>query len=167
MKTFLLSLLMTWLCFGSYAQNNAKPCSAPEASQFDFWIGTWNLYSSDTLTGTNTIYKIMDGCTVQENFESNKTGYSGKSWSMFNPRTKMWQQTWVDNQGEYISLNGRFENGTMTLTTGLQKINGKDQVNRMRYHDIKKDGFEWDWESSMDNGATWTTAWHIRYERKK
>ena len=55
----------------------------------------------------------------------------------------------------------------MTLATGVIRVNGKNQVNRMRYHDIKKDSFEWDWETSTDNAATWTTSWHIRYERKK
>ncbi len=166
MKTNLLAVFFL-ISFSSVAQSTTVPCSSPEASQFDFWIGTWDLYSADTITGTNTIYKIMDGCAVQENFEGAKNGYVGKSWSMFNPRTKNWQQTWVDNQGGYIALNGKFENNTMTLTTGVQKINGKDQINRMRFYNIKKDGFEWEWESSADNGSTWRSAWHIRYERKK
>lgn len=167
MKNILLIVFSLCFYYSTTAQGRPKPCSALEASQFDFWVGEWELYSADTLTGSNNIYKIMDGCTVQENFESKNKSYTGKSWSMFNPGTKNWQQTWVDNQGSYIALNGKFENGTMTLTTGVVKINGKDQINRMRYHDIKKDSFEWDWESSTDNGATWQTAWHIRYQRKK
>jgi len=166
-KTF---LFIYFLFIGSMltAQNSQKPCSAPETTQFDFWIGDWNLYTADTLTGTNSIYKVMGGCTIQENFEDPKKGYSGKSWSVYNPQIKQWQQTWVDNTGSYISLNGVFENGVMTLTTGARKMaNGKNQVYRMRFHHITKDGFEWDWESTKDNGATWLTGWHIRYERKK
>lgn len=28
----------------AFAQtNNQKPCSAPQASEFDFWLGDWNL----------------------------------------------------------------------------------------------------------------------------
>ncbi|MEO8769332.1 MAG: hypothetical protein ABI402_04590 [Ferruginibacter sp.] len=166
MKSILLPLLILITGFSTQAQN--KPCSSPEASQFDFWVGTWNLYGADSsLTGTNTVYKILDGCTVQENFESSKIAYSGKSWSMYNAQTKLWQQTWVDNQGGYIVLEGKFENGAMNLITGIVKVNGKEQINRMRYHDIKKDGFEWDWETSLDNGVTWKTSWHLRYERKK
>lgn len=166
MKSLLLFLFI-FTSYMSFAQNNIKPCSAPEASQFDFWVGDWNLYSADTLTGTNAVYKIMDGCTLQENFESSKIKYRGKSWSMYNNQTKEWQQTWVDNQGGYIVLNGKFENGTMILFTGVTKANGKDMVYRMRYHDIKKDSFEWDWESSSDNAVTWKPDWHIHYERKK
>ena len=167
MKQFLLLCFVFSISISLTAQNNQKPCSAPEASQFDFWVGNWDLYSADTLTGTNTIYKIMDGCTVQENFESKKSGYSGKSWSVYNPQSQTWQQTWVDNQGGYIVLDGKFENGSMTLSTAAKKIkNGKEQVYRMVYHNITKDSFDWDWESTTDNGTTWVSGWHIHYKRK-
>jgi hypothetical protein len=168
MKNILLILIFFIAGSDINAQNNQKPCSAPEAGQFDFWVGTWDLYSSDTLNGVNTIHKIMDGCTVQENFENARSGYSGKSWSVYNPQAKAWQQTWVDNQGGYIALNGKFENGAMTLFTAPRKLpNGKEMINRMLFHNIKSDGFDWDWDSSTDNGATWKNGWHIRYVRKK
>ena len=167
MIQFLFIGIISFLSLAIQAQNKQKPCSAPEAAQFDFWVGNWDLYSADTLTGTNNIYKIMDGCTVQENFESPKAGYFGKSWSVFNPQTKTWQQTWVDNQGGYITLNGKFENGSMTLNTEAIKLpNGKDQIYRMVYHNIAKDNFDWDWESTLDNGLTWVNSWHIHYKRK-
>lgn len=88
MKNILLLIFASTFHFSLNAQNNVIPCSAPEARQFDFWVGEWNLYSADTLTGTNKIYKIMDGCAVQENFEIKNKGYTGKSWSMYNPRTQ-------------------------------------------------------------------------------
>ena len=167
MKKLLLIFFISIFTLSLAAQNNKKPCSAPQASQFDFWIGNWDLYSADTLTGTNTIYKVMDGCTIQENFESPGSGYNGKSWSVYNTQTKTWQQTWVDNQGGYIVLDGKFENAAMTLTTGSTKLpNGKDQIYRMVYHNIAKDSFDWDWESTTDNGTTWVNGWHIHYKRK-
>ena len=168
MKKNLLFVMLLLTAFTANAQNNPKPCSSPEASQFDFWVGDWTLYTADTITGTNSIYKVMDGCTIQENFNSPGSGYTGKSWSVYNPLTKQWQQTWVDNQGGYIVLNGSFENGNMTLGTAATKLpNGKDQVYRMVYHHITKDSFDWDWEFTTDAGATWTNGWHIHYVRKK
>jgi len=167
MKHLLFFLVISFACQTVHAQKGQKPCSAAEAAQFDFWVGEWNLYTDDTLTGTNSIYKIMDGCTVQENFENPKSHYSGKSWSMYNSQAKSWQQTWVDNQGGYIVLNGKFENGAMTLTTEARKLpNGKEQVYRMVYHNIAQNSFDWDWESTTDNGATWVSGWHIHYKRK-
>ncbi len=167
MKYLLLIVLSFIACSTSFAQNNTKPCTAPEAGQFDFWVGKWDLYSADTLTGSNTLYKVMDGCAVQENFESKGGGYSGKSWSMYNPQMKLWQQTWIDNQGAFIYLTGSFENGVMTLKTEPRKLpNGKEMVNRMVFHNITKDSFDWEWESTTDNGATWKSGWHIHYKRK-
>ncbi len=48
-------------------------CSSPEAKQFDFWIGNWNLTWNDTLYGTNHIEKILGSCTIQENFNDPNT----------------------------------------------------------------------------------------------
>jgi len=167
MRKLLLALLILSATLPASAQNNQKPCTVPEASQFDFWVGSWELFSSDTITGSNTIYKVMDGCAVQENFESKNPGYSGKSWSMYNPQMKLWQQTWIDNQGAFIYLTGKFENGEMMLKTEARKMpNGKEQIFRMWFHNITKDGFDWEWESTTDNGATWKSGWHIHYKRK-
>ncbi len=167
MKKDLLFTFFLFLLISVDAQNNQKPCSAAEASQFDFWVGNWNLYSADTLTGNNTIYKVMDGCTVQENF-SNPSGYLGKSWSVYSPLTKQWQQTWVDNQGGYISLTGTFEDGKMTLTTLPRKLpNGKEIISRMIYYNITTDSFDWDWQATRDAGLTWNSNWKIHYMRKK
>ena len=166
MKKFIFLIFI--VPFAATAQTTVKPCSAAEASQFDFWIGSWDLYSSDTITGTNTIYKVMDGCTVQENFSSPKSGYDGKSWSVYSPQLKQWQQTWVDNQGGFIYLTGGFDNAKMILTTQPRKLpKGKEIIERMVFYNISKDSFDWDWEATTDNGATWKNSWHIHYVRKK
>ena len=167
MRKQFLFLIFTAVLFSTHAQNNQKPCSAPEASQFDFWIGDWDLYSADTITGHNAVYKVMDACTVQENF-SNPAGYQGKSWSVYSPLSKQWQQTWVDNQGAYIALSGKFEDGKMTLTTPARKLpNGKEITSRMIYFNITNGSFDWDWQATQDGGATWKSNWKIHYVRKK
>ena len=58
----LLSLLvLSCLSIRSLSQtSNQKPCSAPEASQFDFWVGDWELTWSDTLHGTNHVEKLLE-----------------------------------------------------------------------------------------------------------
>ncbi|MEO8112359.1 MAG: hypothetical protein ABI594_20090 [Ginsengibacter sp.] len=147
--------------------NSQKPCSAPEAAQFDFWVGQWDLTWNDTSHGTNRVLKIMDGCTVNENFYDPEIKYSGSSWSMYNPQLKMWQQTWIDNQGGYIALSGKFENNEMTLATQPQKLpNGKELISRMVFYNITPASFDWRWESTKDNEATWQTNWLIHYKRK-
>jgi hypothetical protein len=172
MKIFFLFACFVIALSGDAQNNKQTPCSSPEASQFDFWLGDWDLTWSDSLHGTNHVEKIMDGCTVQENFNDPGIGYSGKSWSVYNRNYKMWQQTWVDNQGGYIDLTGGMMSDSMVLTTAERVVpttvspTGK-MINRMVFYKIKPDSFDWNWEASTDGGKTWKRDWHIHYERKK
>jgi hypothetical protein len=168
MKKLILAIAPFLVLTTAVAQNNQPRCAAAENKQFDFWVGEWALYSADTLTGSNSVYRIMDGCTVQENFSNPKTGYIGKSWTVYNPLSKQWQQTWVDNQGGYIPLTGTFENAKMTLTTPARRLpNGKETSSRMIYYNISNDSFDWDWQATTDGGVTWNSNWKIHYVRKK
>src|SRR3954447_7810802 len=155
MKYILFTILFFVQVKEALAQNNTspKPCSAPESSQFDFWTGDWELTWNDTSKGTNSVKRILDGCAVQENFYDPALNYSGTSWSVYNPRTALWQQTWVDNQGAYISLTGKFENEQMILSTSPATTkDGKQSISRMIFYNIKPGSFDWNWENTIDNG---------------
>ena len=168
MQRFVLFILLAIFSYASSGQNNAvKPCSAPECSQFDFWLGDWDLTWNDTSRGTNTIKKILDGCVVNENFNSPSGNYSGMSWSVYNSRKAVWEQTWVDSQGGYIVLTGQYSNGQMILSTQpTMNAQGKKIVSRMIFYNIGADSFDWNWESSGDN-KTWKLNWKIHYQRKR
>jgi hypothetical protein len=167
MRTIILPLCLV-IGFQAIAQTPpAKPCTAPQATQFDFWIGEWNLTWNDTLHGINKIEKVLGECTVQENFYDPNTKYTGKSWSVYNSRTAKWHQTWVDDRGSYIVLTGGMEGDNMVLKTGEQQTPNGKQINRMVYHNIKADSFDWSWEASTDGGTTWKPSWQIHYVRKK
>src|SRR5688500_17263888 len=105
MKGFLVPLFSLFT-LNTFSQANPSPCSFPEATEFDFWLGTWELTWNDTMHGTNYVEKILDGCTVQENFTDPATNFTGKSWSVYDLNYNRWQQTWVDNKGGYIVLTG-------------------------------------------------------------
>ena len=169
MKKFVLVIVLLSAVTLINAQNQPaqKPCSSPEASQFDFWIGNWELTWNDTSKGSNTITKIMDGCALHENFFDPVLNYKGESWSVYSPTRKMWQQTWVDNSGAYIALTGKFENGEMILSTEPRKLqDGKELISRMVFYNITSKAFDWRWEASTDNGTTWKANWVIHYRRK-
>jgi hypothetical protein len=109
----------------------------------------------------------MDGCVVNENFNDPLAHYTGMSWSMYNPKISAWQQTWVDNQGGYIVLSGKYNNNEMILSTQpVVTPEGKSFVSRMIFYHIEADSFDWNWESSADN-KTWKLNWKIHYQRKK
>jgi hypothetical protein len=164
MKWFLLAIICLFH-FQSKAQQNSAPCSAAEASEFDFWVGDWNLTWNDTLHGTNHIEKLYGNCTIHENFKDPRSNFLGQSWSVYNPNTKLWQQTWIDNQGGYIVLTGNKVGNSIILKTQERVTpNGKRQM-RMVYEKITPDSFDWRWEQSTDSGITWKTNWLIHYKR--
>lgn len=148
------------------------PCSDPAYTQMDFWVGSWNGRSMvpDTSRESgwrigkvqNTINKILDGCVIEENFEG-KT-FSGKSYSTYNKQQKIWHQTWVDNSGGYLPLYGIFENDKNIFRRDFVR-NEKKVSSRMVFYNITGDSFTWDWESSKDEGKTWTLSWRIEYTR--
>jgi hypothetical protein len=169
----LMVLICSGLCFGSFSQTpGPKPCSSPEASQFDFWVGDWILSWADTSHGTNHVEKLFGTCVVHENFQSPATNFLGQSWSVYNPNYNQWQQTWVDSQGGYITLSGGMAGDSLILTTNERAVpltlspSGKMQ-NRMIYYNIKPNSFDWSWEASTDGGKSWKQNWLIRYKRKQ
>ena len=153
--------------------NNTQQVGPPaESHQFDFWVGDWkcsgeSFAPNGKATHTdavNSITRILAGRVLQENFKM--PGLNGTSVSVYDPLAKLWRQTWVDDNGGYIALTGSFAEGTMTLRT-LPRSDQPNVASRMVFSNISADGFDWDWQSSRDAGATWKPAWHLHYTRVK
>ena len=143
------------------SEDPPPPCSAPEFSQFDFWVGTWDL-AWEGGTGTNVIDKPMDDCVIRETFDGGP--FRGTSVSTYSPRLGLWQQTWVDNAGGYMDFTGGMEGDRMILSREGVNLQGDPVHQRMIFYDIQEDSMTWDWETSPD-GEEWNLAWRIHYSR--
>ncbi|HEY3251492.1 MAG TPA: hypothetical protein VGK25_10285 [Ignavibacteria bacterium] len=154
--------------FTIFGQDSA--CTSPENSQFDFWLGEWNLdwktENNEQRFGTNVVSKILGGCVIEENFSTSDNSITGKSFSVYNPNKKIWQQTWVDNTGLYLDFTGGFEDGKMILSKVLIAKDGRKFDIRMVFNNIRQNEFWWHWEQSTDEGKTWSLLWLIHYKRK-
>ncbi|WP_340103531.1 hypothetical protein [Rhodohalobacter sp. 8-1] len=177
MKPSLLPILLSSLFLvlsadPVYSQTSLK--DIPPEKYFDFWIGEWNLTWEDpdgsTGTGVNKIERILNDAVIKENFEGLTgvyAGFIGKSYSVYQPASGEWKQTWVDNNGGYLDFTGKFvDNRRLFTRTGID-LNGNPIMQRMIFYDIREDSFTWDWEVSRDAGNTWTLNWRIKYERAK
>jgi len=165
------SLILALTIFG-FSTNSIAQELKPE-HYFDFWIGHWEVSwdeaSGTRGQGTNTISKTLDNKVLIENFIVNsgqQKGFKGKSMSVYQPKTNTWKQAWVDNQGGYFDFTGKIENNKRIFETEAKSTNDSLMLRqRMVFYNIKKNSFTWDWESSKDNGKTWTLNWRIFYER--
>lgn len=166
LRALFLLLFATTVTAQQPSDSTPPPCAAPEASQFDFWLGQWDLTWADSGQGTNHITKPLGNCVIQEQFRDlAPNGFAGMSVSVYDPQAKLWRQTWVDNSGGYMVFTGGWANDRMTLSRTITKRDGTEVIQRMVFHDIAADSFVWDWQASTDNGATWEMKWQIFYKR--
>jgi hypothetical protein len=139
-------------------------CSAPEAKQFDFWIGEWDCTWEEDGRGSNSIRPAFDGCVIEEQFDGSPAlDFRGMSVSVYCPALGRWQQTWVDTEGNYFDLTGGMADGNMILACDDTRTPGRL---RMVFSNIEADSLDWRWERSEDGERTWKCLWAIRYRRK-
>jgi hypothetical protein len=137
-----------------------KPCNTPEFRQFDFWIGDWDVESaaSPGSVSHNRISLINDGCTLREEYETPQ-GYVGTSLNFYDAARKVWHQTWIDNQGGGLVLEGAFRGGEMVL----ESAPADGQVQRIIWTPMPGGRVRQHWQSSADGGNSWTTAFDGTY----
>ncbi len=148
----------------------APPCRTAEARQLDFWVGTWRGRWIDAqgqpASASNVVRRELGGCAVHEHFrQDGPGGLEGRSLSVFDGRAQRWRQTWVDNQGGYLTLTGGLDDGVFTLGHGITTREQRQVLLRMRFVDVSAERFTWLWQRSLDGGQQWETTWTIRYER--
>jgi hypothetical protein len=133
------------------------------ARDFDFWLGEWEVrWDGGTQSGTNVVERILDGRVLLERFDGRPgIDLQGMSLSAYDEAARMWRQTWVDNQGNYLAFAGTLADGVMDLRG---KRNGEPV--RMQWRDIRSDALTWFWQRSVD-GETWMTLWELHYRRTK
>ncbi len=105
------------------------PCeSEPNASDFDFWIGRWEVREPDgTLVGTDDIEKRDGGCSIHEHYEG-AGGSSGTSLSFYLPSRGEWRQVWTGSGGTLFDLTGKLVDGTMKMEGQVEYIEGNRVV---------------------------------------
>ena len=138
----------------------------PEARQFDFWIGDWDVAWETDQHGTNSIRAILADAVILENFNGSPgTPLIGMSVSTYAAALGKWQQTWVDNQATYLDFSGEFKDGQMVLQRQAVE-NGLAFLQRMVWYNIGPRQLDWNWERSDDGGQTWHVLWKLHYTRK-
>lgn len=141
------------------AQEEATPaCEAPEYRQFDFWVGTWRVENSaGGEAGRNRIERILDGCALQESWVG-AGGGKGHSYSIYDARSGRWHQTWVDDQGRLLQLDGGLEEGRMVLEGQWSGPDGSAVRHRIGWGPLEDGRVRQVWEISRDDGESWNTV---------
>ena len=144
----------------------AAACASAEHHQFDFWIGDWDVALPDgSRAGANHIEPILQGCVLRENWAGAR-GSQGTSYNIYDTARRRWHQTWVDDRGHLLVLEGTFAAGRMTLEGETTDSAGRVERQRIVWEATAPGRVRQLWESSSDGGTTWTTAFDGRYTRR-
>jgi len=107
-----------------------QPCRGrPEASQFDFWLGRWEVRDIDgTLIGYDTITKRDGDCSLLEQWER-RSGSTGTSLSFFVPSRGQWRHVWTGSGGTVVELAGGLNDaGEMHMEGTLEYVEPEQVV---------------------------------------
>ncbi len=162
------------VAFAARAAENAKPapkvaCSAPEHRQFDFWIGEWEVRNpADKVVGRNRIAAVHKGCALFENWAGDG-GFTGSSLNIYDADRRKWHQTWVDNSGGLLQLEGGLVDGRMVLQGDARDAArpGVVTINRITWQPLADGRVRQLWEASTDKGTTWKTVFDGFYKKQR
>jgi len=144
--------LLLCLHAGSVAHAASTPCAAAEYRQFDFWIGEWLVHGPNgKLAGTSRISLEYGGCVIHERYDTGR-GYSGESLNIYDAPRKRWHQSWVDDEGTLLLLDGGIRDGKMVLEGPGFSGDGTAIVHRITWTPNPDGTVRQFWESTDTNG---------------
>jgi hypothetical protein len=163
---------LLWVVLGSglasgQAASVQPPCSDPAYHQFDFWIGSWDVTQGGKPAGTNTITSELAGCALFESWLSANGRTAGRSINYYDADRKSWHQTWIDNSGQPLTLEGTFAQGKMVMRGQRPLPNGKGLLqHRITWTPLASGEVRQLWESSTDNGKSWSVQFDGLYRKR-
>jgi hypothetical protein len=139
-------------------------CISEEFRQFDFWLGKWQVTERGQPAGRNEIQPDLGGCALFESWTS-VDNTRGRSVSFYDRRRQRWHQTWIDNRGGSLQLDGRIVAGSMVLEDQTDGASGKGTVNRITWTPNADGSVRQHWEVKKGQEAAWETVFDGLYLR--
>jgi hypothetical protein len=167
MRKYYTAILLFISCAVLLAQNTSCACCTEAHSEFDFWVGNWEVTLPDgTKAGDNTIEKEHGGCVIKESWVSAAGNFTGTSFNFFNPNTNQWEQLWLDTAGTILKLRGkRLKNQMILRSEPLVQKDGTSIVQQITYTLHKDGSIRQLWEILQDEVAI-NVAFDGLYKKK-
>ncbi|NTX12248.1 hypothetical protein HUA76_15730 [Myxococcus sp. CA056] len=151
------------------------------AGDFDFLMGTWRVHNrriKERLKGctewvafeaTAEEHPLPGGLGNQETYRSEFwPGFVGLALRVYNPATKQWSITWVDNRNHTIDppVLGCFSGDVGVFETN-DTFEGRAIRVRFTWTRLGQDTARWEQAFSPDEGQSWETNWVMEFTRVK
>jgi hypothetical protein len=150
----------------------AKPqrlvsCADPAYRQFDFWVGDWDVFEVErptVIVAHARVELILNACVLHEIYEG-VDGHKGESFSIYDVTRHTWHQSWVNDSGYLLTIEGRLGDKAMVLE-GIDHLpDGKLRQVRGEWSSTGRGGaHEVAWRST-DGGVTWIPWFDLLFRR--
>lgn len=152
-------------------ERNEFPCKfSDENRKFDFWVGDWDVVSTanGASQGASHVARELGDCVIWENWTSLGGSYAGKSYNIFNPGEKRWEQFWVDNRGQTTYFSGTVNQNVMDYwTNNIPQPDGTRLKRHLQFFNLGPDKVRQFSQATADDGKTWKVEYDLTYLRKK
>ncbi len=167
MRIGFIAIMLLVACLAPAQETpDTPPCSGPEHRQFDFWIGRWEVTDADgRVVGRNRIEAVYDGCGLREEWTSTN-GWRGGSLTLFDHARDRWHQSWIDQSGRLLLLDGGLDGADMVLSGTVPGDDGEVVLHEIRWTPLPDGRVRQRWRTSTDGGATWEEAFVGFYSRE-
>ncbi len=158
-RTLVVMTLALAAPLAAQAPPQGPPCAAAEHRQFDFWLGSWRVENpqNGAHQGDSQISRLHGGCVIHERW-TGSGGSNGESWNIYDRARRVWHQTWVDNGGNLLLLEGGLVETSMVLSgPGAPAADGRPTINRITWTPMEAGRVQQHWQTSNDGGRTWQT----------
>ncbi|MGD8496138.1 MAG: hypothetical protein PVF05_08075 [Gemmatimonadales bacterium] len=165
------------------AQHRDDWCPEPEARQFDFWLGEWDVQNHnrppngdrwfETGRATDRVYTVLGGCAVVEHWRGyafpqagHIVGFSVRAW---NPAAESWEAAllWpIGPNASFGTPSGGADGDDLVLRNQFEGSDGSTVLSRLLFTDIDDDAFTWMNGISHDGGDTWQASWRMDFTRR-
>jgi len=145
------------------AQPARPTCDATEHRQFDFWLGDWMVTEGGQPAGRNEIRIDLSGCALFESWTAMDHS-RGRSMSFYDRARRRWHQTWVDDRGGVLELDGAWSDGHMVLSQESGEPTART-VNRITWTPNPDGSVRQHWEVRKGRAAGWETVFDGLYRR--
>jgi hypothetical protein len=108
---------------------------------------------------------VYGNCVIREDYKGGP-GYTGGSFNIYDASRDRWHQTWVDNGGLLLELDGGFRDGKMVLEGETLDSTGAAQKQRITWEPLQGGKVRQHWQQSTDGGSSWTTLFDGTYTKR-
>jgi hypothetical protein len=147
---------------------SATPCAAGAYRQFDFWLGDWDVFDVErpaVIVAHARVESILNGCVLHEVYQG-LDGHKGESFTIYDSTRDTWHQSWVNDHGYLLTIEGRLRGGSMILEGVDHLPNGKARQVRGEWR-ARDEGVREVAARSVDGGTTWLPWFDLMFRHHK